>query len=303
MNLATGPRRLLTPHAIMGLTGALLAAGLAVWLWWLYTDDVTPLLTYFLIPGAGFLVFAAVAETSLAARAMRAFGAGEPMRSVWSLIAVGGGFKIAGAVLAHVLASPSPMNPLWGSQSEAREAVRFLGLLLGGAVPLLFLTVALTRVLRLYLKLGFRPSLKVIDMLAIVGGVSQTLWAVSVAQRLVESGGAPPYWTAKLNWSSDPILCVLLVESLLLLRLVQQMGGGLIARCWTCYVLAVILTLIGDFSLWLEVAQFIPWQLLSPFWFFWFPAAACFALGPAYQVQAIQVAEAAGEPAAPELRS
>jgi hypothetical protein len=45
---------------------------------------------------------------------------------------------------------------------------------------------------------------------------------------------------------TDPLLCALLLVAVLLRPSVSQMGGGLVAACWTSYVVAVLLTALGD---------------------------------------------------------
>ena len=65
------------------------------------------------------------------------------------------------------------------------------------------------------------------------------------------------------------------------------MGWGLIPRCWLAFTAAIFLTSLGDMGLWAVTEGYLPPALVALSWHIWFVAAACFALGPAYQLQAI----------------
>ncbi len=65
------------------------------------------------------------------------------------------------------------------------------------------------------------------------------------------------------------------------------MGWGLIPRCWLAFTAAIFLTSLGDMGLWAVTEGYLPPAPVALSWHIWFVAAACFALGPAYQLQAI----------------
>ena len=79
-------------------------------------------------------------------------------------------------------------------------------------------------------------------------------------------------------------------EALLLRRSVQRMGSSRIAKCWSAFSIGVFLIALGDVGGWAEVYGYLPYPWSSLTWFLWLPAAACFALAPAYQLEAIRSA-------------
>jgi hypothetical protein len=80
---------------------------------------------------------------------------------------------------------------------------------------------------------------------------------------------------------------VLLLEAILIYRSASNMGWGLIPRCWVAFTAAIFLTSLGDMGLWAWAKGYLPQALVVMSWHVWFAAGACFALGPAYQLQAI----------------
>jgi len=95
-----------------------------------------------------------------------------------------------------------------------------------------------------------------------------------------------------LDWTSDPLLCILLLEAILIRRSVGFMGWGLIARCWLSFTAAIFLTSIGDMGLWAWWKGYLPPALETASWYVWFLAGAAYALGPCYQLQAMLYATA-----------
>lgn len=90
-----------------------------------------------------------------------------------------------------------------------------------------------------------------------------------------------------LSWTSDPLLCILLFQAILIRRSVANMGRGLIARCWLSFTAAIFATSVGDIGLWAWSRGYLPEFLQAASWYVWFVASAAYALGPAYQLQAI----------------
>jgi hypothetical protein len=90
-----------------------------------------------------------------------------------------------------------------------------------------------------------------------------------------------------ISWTSDPLLIVLLLEAICV-GLVLDMGWGLIARCWGAFVDAIVFTALGNVWIWATWTGLVPRPVDAIGWFIWFPAAAAFALGPAYQVEAFR---------------
>jgi len=66
------------------------------------------------------------------------------------------------------------------------------------------------------------------------------------------------------------------------------MGWGLISRYWGSFAAAIALTALGDVGAWLTWSGFLTWPYNSIGWYVWFPAAAAYVLGPAYQAEALR---------------
>jgi len=68
------------------------------------------------------------------------------------------------------------------------------------------------------------------------------------------------------------------------------MGDGWISRCWTAFSVGVFLTALRDVGPWAELYGYLRYPWNEPVRFVWLPAAACFTLAPAYQIEAIRAA-------------
>jgi hypothetical protein len=54
-----------------------------------------------------------------------------------------------------------------------------------------------------------------------------------------------------------------------------------------CFTAAIFLTSVGDIGLWASSKGYLPHFLEVASWYVWFLASAAYALGPAYQSQAM----------------
>jgi hypothetical protein len=86
---------------------------------------------------------------------------------------------------------------------------------------------------------------------------------------------------------ADPLLGLLLVAAVLLRQPVQEMGNGLIGRCWGAYIAAIFLTFVAGMGTWATNAGYLPWQYGFVNSVAGLLAALAFALAPAHQVEAI----------------
>jgi hypothetical protein len=102
-----------------------------------------------------------------------------------------------------------------------------------------------------------------------------------------QHGGRTMGLHAIISWASDPLLCVLLVEAILIRRSAANLGWGLVSRCWMCFTAAIFLTSVGDIGLWAWSRGYLSHYLEVASWYVWFLASAAYVLGPAYQYQAI----------------
>ena len=105
-------------------------------------------------------------------------------------------------------------------------------------------------------------------------------------------GGRSPGLISVVSWTSDPLLCILLFQAILIRRSTATMGLGLISRCWLCFTAAIFLTSLGDIGLWAWSKGFLSHGFEAISWHIWFLAAAAYAMGPAYQLQAMRRAVA-----------
>ncbi len=99
-------------------------------------------------------------------------------------------------------------------------------------------------------------------------------------------------WAEAANWPTDPLLGVLFALAMTLYRSVNEMGGGWIGRCWEALSIGIFFMAVGDVGTWATAYGYLPEAAIIGVYFCWLPAAACFALAPAYQLEAIANARA-----------
>src|SRR6202043_3817551 len=90
--------------------------------------------------------------------------------------------------------------------------------------------------------------------------------------------------------SNGPLLVVLLFEAMLVKRFMSALGGGMITKCWTSITAAIFLTTLGNVGLWAAVDGLLQMPLLGTTWYIWLLSATAYALGPSWQIEAIQSA-------------
>jgi membrane protein implicated in regulation of membrane protease activity len=66
------------------------------------------------------------------------------------------------------------------------------------------------------------------------------------------------------------------------------MGRGLIAKCWRALAIGIFVIGFGEAALWAIGRYFPGWLVATLEWYVWFPAAAAFAMAPAYCVAAVR---------------
>ena len=152
---------------------------------------------------------------------------------------------------------------------------------------MIFLAVALSRVLQVQRKFGVLRGLKRSDLLLIGLIVVFMLGEIANIVRYLAPPFQPPPLTRAILWLSDPLLSLLLVQAVLIRRSVINVGLGLISQCWGMYVIAVVTTLAGDASIWALGQGLLSEPLIALSWYIWFFAAAAFACAPAYQLAAM----------------
>jgi hypothetical protein len=161
------------------------------------------------------------------------------------------------------------------------------GAVVGGPLAMIFLVVALSRVLRVQHRFGILGGLSRTDLSLIGLIVAFALGQIAIILRYLGPSYQPPSLTKALLWLSDPLLALLLIQAVLIRRSVIHVGLGLLSRCWGMYVIAILTTLAGDASIWAVSEGWLSWPLTVLTWYIWFFAAAAFASAPAYQLAAM----------------
>ncbi|HWB83784.1 MAG TPA: hypothetical protein VG675_06570 [Bryobacteraceae bacterium] len=277
---------------ILGVAVVYLIAGLAALAAWRLTGDTAWVEEFFRSPGAVALVCLAALELFFSIQVFREFSSGQPLGMAWKLIAISAAGDLMGAILVQILGVRWHINPLryfsvWPSIEV--ESLRNLGLIVGGTFRYALLAAAFYRALQVYRKSGFLSRLKMVDwcILALASG-----YVVREARDLILAllAGKRPAAVEVMGWPVDPLLVILLAESMLLFRSAQKMGKGWIGRCWRAFSVGVGFIVAGDVALWATNYGFLPWPWSAVGWYMWIPAAALFAAAPAYQLEAIFLA-------------
>ncbi len=284
----TAPRRMVLA------TVAVLLLGAALHLWWAFTGDFSGLAFFYAYPGAVFLVVVVTLGAGWSWRAWRQFAPGDALRGAWLGIALAASCQSLGYILAHWLSRPTYLNPFRGwavAHPAAAVAVHTAGLEISGTLEMAALAAGLAVVLQAYRRVGLLRRLAAWEWLCAALLAAYTGHVLYVVARVQTAPSAPPVTLAAvLDWLNNPLLAILLIEALLLRRGVVAMRWGLIARCWGSLALAIGLTAAGSVLMWAVDFSYIRWPWSSLTWYVWFPAAAAYALAPAYQLQAAAVA-------------
>lgn len=283
------------PRLIFWTTGGHLVSGLTFWAVWQLTQDEVWIRYFFDYQSALFFALLGGLEFVLAIWAWSQFSSNQPLRSAWLLVVLASACRLMGLVLAHVLGIRSYLNPSFFLAepwiASRSQVLRQIGLAISGPIHMLVLACALFRVLKVYRGLKMSAKLKLIDyLLVLVVSLYTVMQMYEIVRSLPQAGQHLTVYTL-LNWITDPLLSLLLFEAIFIRRYVVAMGGGLIARCWGAFTVAIFVTSLGDMGLWVVRNEYIPYPLNSITWFIWFFASAAYALGPAYQVEATRRAQ------------
>jgi len=275
---------------IIAVTAAYLVCGAMAFVAWRITADDAWVTEFFQVPAALAMLWLSATQFWLAGQAAYHFAAGEPMRRVWTWITLSAACGLAGTVSTQIFAVKSPLNPLmllpaWRTDS-ALAVWHEAGSIIGGTLQFAFLACGLRLAVRVYRQAGFLGRLKWSDralLIAFAAYLVAVVYDVAVAFR----AGKPWRWSEAAVWPVDPLLWLLLLQALLLYRSVKRMGPGWIGRCWKTLSFAVFLTALGDVGTWAFNYGYLPYPWSAVVWYVWLPAAAAYALAPAYQLEAI----------------
>ena len=176
-------------------------------------------------------------------------------------------------------------------ESAGRENYGNGGAVIGGPVQMAFLGCGLFVSLRLYKMFGMGGKLKALDWVLIGSAISyasMVVYGIIGAERLNTS---PFTFTRTLTWPNDLLLSILLFEAIFLRRSAMDMGWGYVAKVWGAFAVAIFLTSLGSVLNWLTAYGYCQWMQTAFSWYLWYPVAAAFALGPAYQWEALKTAQ------------
>jgi len=274
---------------ILSASAACFAGGIAALVAWRLSGDSVWVEQFFRIPGSFMMVLLASIQVWLSIWAARQFSPGEEMHSAWNLITMSAMCAAAASVLVRWLSVPSILNPvvrLSATPEQWFREFRTAGHLLAGPVRFALLAAGLYVALRAYRRAGFLGRLRWPDVVVLA------MFAAYLARNVADIVAAHRHfeWVEVARWPTDPLLMLLLAEGMLLRRSVQRMGSGWVGRCWAAFSLGVFLTAAGDVGGWAEAYGYLPYPWSAVVWFVWLPAAVCFAVAPAYQLEAIRFA-------------
>ncbi len=293
------------PPLILWTTAGFTATAILFIFYWLETGDAQPLNLWFREFGAFLLVAFPLSGAATGARVVSLFGQDEPMRQSWLLLATAAAIQAASNFVRHVLGHDILLNPLrpFPALQPWIPALSEFGRLLGGILFPGVLIAGLMLALRTYVRLGLLPKLRTFDFFALV--VLSLLLACHLlnAIRWLGDPRVQPTPLLFLNLTIDPLYAALFVVAIFLRRAKLSLRHGLIERCWTAYSWAIFLTCGGSLAITLNAQGMLPDRWMWPTWVLWHPAAALFALGPAYQLETMEAAMASASTARLRIRS
>lgn len=273
----------------------LLTGGLCYWAW-VYTKNQAWLGVFFHYQGAIYFILLDAFGLWLCIVAWREFHQREPLGTAWLVISIATFFRLAGDLFNHWLCLNTYINPLhyawriWDPSTASSMDV--WGSALAGPVFMVFLAVGLYRGLQHYKKVGMLGNLRAYDWVLVGGAAIYAAYVIGTVLHDVLSGTSTVRVGWVLTWPNDLLLAILLFEAILLMRTAVDMGTGYIARAWGAFAVAIFLTSVESLGHWLTVYGVFPYPENAVLWYLWFLWAAAFAMGPAYQVDAIRFAKA-----------
>lgn len=278
-----------TSYYLTRLTALLLLAGFLVLFPSLAAENYWPIEFFFDFFSTPFLIGCALAEVFLGHKAMQLFAPNEPLRGAWWVIRLSGMCHTAGLVLWHILGDDIALNPLLYGNSFWNEAMarefQDAGYVVAGPLRMAVLAVGLGMVLRPMNRL-IRPRVALSDYALLIPVLLFACYQVFAFLGRVVAAKTPETWASLMDGMNNPLLAVLLAQALMISRSLREMGGGLIARCWRAFAVGIVLTCLGTLGQWATNDYYLPWPYNSIVWYVWIPAAAAYALAPAYQLEA-----------------
>jgi hypothetical protein len=252
---------------------------------WIAAGDQAGAANFLRHQGCYLLAGLAAAEYLLAIAAWRLFERGHPMRSAWSFLMAASGFRLLGLAvmsLASGFASGGAQTP-GGTSASPAAVIGEIGPAIANPLSLAFLAGGLFIVLKAYRQVGLLRRPGWLDAVLLVG---VCVFFAGRLYLLVRWPAMAPSGRG-LDGIRDVLLAVLLFQAVLIRRSPLHADGGLIGRAWGAYPVAILLTCAGEVGIPLVGAGPAAWHLIYLHCCLWALAGLAYALGPAYQVEAI----------------
>jgi hypothetical protein len=277
------------PRWIVLITAAQLIVGLFTLALGFVTGDAALVRNFFEYPGALLLAALVAMGVALCVLVLQGFPPGEPLRPAWLLITLAATSRIVSGLFGQLLAINALLSPLSGTGEASASmggASRHTGLPATGPIGMILFGLGFLLVLGTFRKSGIPMRLKRTDWVLLISLGAFTAYSLACAVKCVCSGDKITTFEL-FSLANNPLLGVLGIEAVLLWRSASYMGCGLIAKCWRAFSVAIFLSLADGLGVWVADRGYLPWPASPLTWFLWFPAAAAYALAPAYQVAAM----------------
>jgi hypothetical protein len=272
------------PRWIVTFTGAYLLLGIfALYVWCVLAQRFS-----IEAPsnGAEALSVTAMAATQawLCLLALRSFQPGAPLRRAWLLILLSAASRTVGGLVVQLLGTAWMLNPL--ASPTQIERIHRTAVVVAEPVQMALLAAGLAVALVVLRRFGFWTRPKAMGWA--LAGVVLLFGLFRLGETVAAWMAGGPFGAGALALFRNLVLCVLLLEALLLWQSAASMGRGLVAKCWRAFAIGIFVTGFGEAAFW-TIGHYFPGRLVASLeWYVWFPAAAVFALAPAYCVAAVR---------------
>ena len=265
---------------IFFITCCFLAIGIGVLVVRQFTGSDAWVVEYFQMPVAQIMICFAAVQVWYGNTMARKVAWGALHQIAWTVITCSAVCQLIGLLLSQILGVSSRLNPLVlqsGPLSALIPELWRLGLTIGGPLRFALLSIGFGLILKAHPERRLR-RFKPLDWTVF------SLLALYIARNVADVvvailGGKHPDLLEMLNWPTDPLLVVLLGQTILLYRLAPEGEDEMV---WRAFGLGVFLTIIGDVGKWAFDYGYLPTALFSLTWTVWLPASAAFACAPGY---------------------
>jgi len=266
---------------IVFITCCILAIALVILTGWQSSGSNAWVLEYFQVPVAQVIICFAALQIWYSRNVARHFASDSQYQNAWAILTCSAVCQLAGLLFSQIFGIDSRVNPLTHQPiplSSLIPELRQFGLTLGGPLRFALMSIGFAMILRAQGRAGRLRRFKRIDWVVL------TLMVLYVSRNVVDvvmalvAGKHPGFWEV-WNWPTDPLLALLLGQTILLRRSAQRDNEE---KGWSAFALGVFLTAIGDVTMWAFSYGYLPAPLYTLSWCVWLPASAAFACAPAF---------------------